>query len=813
MAITWGAWEYASGNGMRVGIDYTLTAVDHNSGSCTLTVYWYTQNQNKYTSDAQGLHIGGAAFDVGDIGWADASFTNNAGGGSTIQRAAHTYTYYYTTHDYGTGAVGNVAISGTINGADNGVTPTCSINVGIPQRPVIAPGASSIDAYYINDTTAAVNAFYQSDRYAQPVDTMWVQRWDSSSNSWTGWYATSNGGQAMVAGATNLFQAQATNTAGSSGVMTSAYIQSTPAAPSACSVTLSGGTTSVVRWQSNQSTFSYNYTYTVQRCSSTNGGSTFSAWSDVATGLQGGSSQWGDSGLTPGTTYKYRVFATCASGGSSNVTLNSASSESNTILSEAVPAPPTGLVASRNSDTSFSLTWADHPSTSAPYDNITVQRFDAKSGAWTTIGTLSGTATALTDTGTTANNEYTWRIRGENIAGASDWNTSTTHRTTPAPATISSVIAVSSGGMKVTWVNNAPYTAYVLTLRYFKNGTLVSDTVAVPVNATSYTVTGLDITASYKFGIQTSATEGSSTLLSGWTDSASTPASVPPTAPTNLAPNGIAANATTGAVLTWTHNPGLDGAGQTQYAVEWRVAGASTWTNNDGESSFDGIYNLPASFLVDGTTYEWHVRTYGVNATPSPWSATATFTARRAPSVSVTSPATTLTTADINVSWTLGTGDVQSVWEVNLLDADLNLIEFETAISTVLTTKLNTQVQNGKTYTVQVRVQNQYGIWSSWQTKVFTANLPLPAPSTLVVTYASGTGAAILSLTPSTPTGAQLPAKFVNIQRRASLPEDPENYGDWADVATNLAPNATIIDTTPALSDRTQYRAVTYAEV
>lgn len=813
MAITWGAWENAGGNGMRVGIDYTLTAVDHNVGYCTLTVYWYTQNQAKYNNDAQGLHIGGAASDIGDIGWADASFTNNAGGSSTVQRAAHTYTYYYSDRDYGTGNAANVSISGTINGADNGVTPSCSINVDIPQRPVAPPTIDHADASYANDSTASLTVFAGSTdtRYSAPVDYVNRRRWDSASGAWTGWEGHVNGFVPAVPGAANIWQAYAGNSAGITGIVQTVTIQTTPAAPSSCSARLTSGTASIINWANGQSTNNYSYTTYVQRASSTDGGTTWSGWSTIGS-VAGGTASYADSGLTPGTLYKYQVFANSTVGAN----LNSGTAASNSIQSEATPAAPTGLTATRNTDTSFALSWANTVSTTAPYDNVNVQRFDAASGAWVSVGTLlAGTATSLTDTATAANNEYTWRVRGENVAGVSDWVVSTTHRTTPAPVSISSVVAVSSGAMKVTWVNNTPYTATTLVLRYYKNGTLVSDTVAVPIGATTYTVTELDITASYKFGIQTKAVEGATTLLSGWTDSASTPASVPPVAPTNLAPNGIAVDDTGTIFLAWTHNPGLDGSTQSRYDIEWRVAGSSTWDNSDGESSDQGLYALSGESLVDGTTYEWHIRTYGVSVTASPWSAIATFTARKPASPSITTPSSsTLTTGQITVAWSLASDDVQSIWEVKLLDAALNVIEFETGTgSTTRSTVLTSPITNGATYTVQLRVQNQYGVWSSWKAKSLTAVLPLPAPASLSVTYGSGTGAAILTLSPTTPTGAQLPAAFVNIQRRATSLDDPDTFEDWADIATNLAPNATVIDTTPALADRTQYRAVTFAEV
>ena len=73
MSINWGAWEYASGNGMRVGVDLydSPSSPTSSTTSVTVTRKWYIEDQYSY-SDSQVLTYGGS--DSGST-----SFTNSMG--------------------------------------------------------------------------------------------------------------------------------------------------------------------------------------------------------------------------------------------------------------------------------------------------------------------------------------------------------------------------------------------------------------------------------------------------------------------------------------------------------------------------------------------------------------------------------------------------------------------------------------------------------------------------------------------------------------------------------------------------------------
>ena len=142
MAITWGAWQYAGGNGMRVGVDVSVSAVSNSSTNVVFTVVFYTENQYAY-SDPQTITFGGNIS--GSV-----NYTNSDGGGITTWRATKTPAYTYST--YGT-SPGNWTFTGTISGTYNSITPTVSVTVAIPARPYSVPASvTAATVAWVTDT-------------------------------------------------------------------------------------------------------------------------------------------------------------------------------------------------------------------------------------------------------------------------------------------------------------------------------------------------------------------------------------------------------------------------------------------------------------------------------------------------------------------------------------------------------------------------------------------------------------------------------------------------------------------------------------
>jgi hypothetical protein len=128
VAITWGAWEYSGGNGMRLGYEYAWRAVTSTSTQATIDLEIYTEVQFNYSGDTQTITYSGDASGT-------TNYTNNQSSGTTAYRGVLTYNYAYPTGSYNT-SPGSKSYGGTLSGAYNGVTPSFSTgSIAIPARP------------------------------------------------------------------------------------------------------------------------------------------------------------------------------------------------------------------------------------------------------------------------------------------------------------------------------------------------------------------------------------------------------------------------------------------------------------------------------------------------------------------------------------------------------------------------------------------------------------------------------------------------------------------------------------------------------
>jgi hypothetical protein len=168
-----------------------------------------------------------------------------------------------------------------------------------------------------------------------------------------------------------------------------------PAAPTSLTATATSTTQINLAWTDNAT----NETgYTVERRSPAGSGS----YSTVTT-LSAGANSFSNTGLTESTQYEYRVYATNAAGNSAN---------SNAASKFTIPATPTGLTATAVSSSQINLAWTD-VSTGNTGQRIE-RRSPSGSGSYSTLTTVSATATTYSDTGLTASTSYEYRIVATN---------------------------------------------------------------------------------------------------------------------------------------------------------------------------------------------------------------------------------------------------------------------------------------------------------------------------------------------------------------------------------------------------------------
>lgn len=168
-----------------------------------------------------------------------------------------------------------------------------------------------------------------------------------------------------------------------------------------------------------------------------------------------------------------------------------------------------------------------------------------------------------------------------------------------------------------------------------------------------------------------------------------------------VSPAGIVIDATIVNRFSWQHIIST-GTPQSKADLQWSADGA-TWNTLATVTGADQYYDVPANTFASGTKY-WRVRTYNTDNTASAWSDAAEFIAINAPSapsivIQSTGPRPRIT------------------WQTSEQEAYQLMLSNGYASGTVYGTekawRSPVYLTDGS-YTVRVRVQNQYGMWSEW---------------------------------------------------------------------------------------------------
>ncbi|MFH1689796.1 MAG: S8 family serine peptidase [Candidatus Eisenbacteria bacterium] len=171
-----------------------------------------------------------------------------------------------------------------------------------------------------------------------------------------------------------------------------------------------------------------------------------------ATSFTTASTSYADSGLTPGDTYYYRVFAVDAGSNESD-----ASATDSAVATDLPPAPPTGLVAVPGpSEGEIVVSW--NPNSEPDFDRYRLQRStapDFEPGS----EPFEGAVASYTDTGLVPGETYYYRViaidLGGNESGPSNVGSAVATDLAPAaPTGLTAVEGVSEGDVDVGWDAN-----------------------------------------------------------------------------------------------------------------------------------------------------------------------------------------------------------------------------------------------------------------------------------------------------------------------------------------------------------------------
>lgn len=225
-----------------------------------------------------------------------------------------------------------------------------------------------------------------------------------------------------------------------------------------------------------------------------------------------------------------------------------------------------------------------------------------------------------------------------------------------------------------------------------------SNTISVSGATTACTVPANTFpSGTIEWRVKVTANSGTTTT-SAWQEITTT--EVTPTAKP-VSPSGIVIDATIANRFSWQHIIST-GTPQSKADLQWSADG-TTWNMLATVTGENQYYDVPANKFTSGTKY-WRVRTYNTDGTASAWSDKAEFIAINAPSA----PSIVIQSTGPRPRITWQTSE-QEAYQLTLSSGYAS----GTVYGTEKAWRSPVYLADGS-YTVRVRVQNKYGMWSEW---------------------------------------------------------------------------------------------------
>lgn len=455
-----------------------------------------------------------------------------------------------------------------------------------------------------------------------------------------------------------------------------------------------------------------------------------------------------------------------------------------------VPAAPTNASASRQDDSTASVTWTRAASPDyAPISDQYVER-QTDGGSWVQLARVAPSLGEYVDSTISANHRYRYRVRSGNDAGKSAYATSGYIYTTPAAPTAVNVNRASAGVISVDVTASAPYATGFDVQRRENGGswTSVATNTSMPINDSTTAST-----------VRYRVRSVRSSLASAWKESADVQAVVAPNAPTITAKPAAVLSVGQTATVAWTPNH-PDGSVQSQAQV-LLTAPDETSTTVDISGTTAQYTFTPDSVGV----WTAQVRTHGLSASWGAWSQTVEWRMADRPIVAITSPATDGTEIDdlpLVISWEVTDVSGVSSQKVTIAqDGDTVYTRTPaTSVRSLQATRDDAAFEDGEAYTISIRVVNGYGL-DTTAVRTFAIGWDLPSVPDMTVEEGEGASA---SITVGTGPGSTVPTESITVQRIGA------DGSAWT-VATGLQDGDTVSDPLAPLGVDVTYRAIAYA--
>ena len=454
-------------------------------------------------------------------------------------------------------------------------------------------------------------------------------------------------------------------------------------------------------------------------------------------------------------------------------------------------SPPTSVAASLTGPAQITVTWTNPGGTD--WNDVWRAR-KGESGRGICIGSTIAAVTSFVDTAAPLGQEVRYLVfAGDGPRSSIDWST-----TEAWSGYVVSTLALPSGltakrvgpDVVLTWANPSG-TSTGAVIQSSTNGGTTWSTLASPTGTAMTTWTHASASQASTWTYRVALTVGAQTsAYSAASNTVAIPAA--PAAPSNLASPPVFDPAAA-VVFSWQPAP-VDTTDQSAYELQHRdqaVGGAFTSTGK--VTSATSARSFAAGTFTVGKKYEWQVRTYGLHASASPWSALAV-------SATSTTPVVSLAVADPYGSSTLTAtagyyqAESSPVATVSwTLQRGATLLEQATDTSGSLAHAFASPLSSGSTYTLTATVQSVAGLQSVPFSQTFVVTFAPPPVPVTSSNFSPATGSVLVSW--SVPAGS--PAAVSVEVWRGTLR-----------LASGLPLSGSILDRIPPLGTGLLYRVI-----
>lgn len=317
------------------------------------------------------------------------------------------------------------------------------------------------------------------------------------------------------------------------------------------------------------------------------------SWKNIAVIKSADTTSHVVTGLEPNSFYRFRMVAYKSYG-----TSKLYSKYTGAIPGYTAPAMVTGLTISASTDTTMTVTWDEN----AYADGFILDIY--KDGKWQQAADVTSAETSVVIEGLTASTLYKFRIKSYASNGSllinSTYSASVSGTTKPAAMSDVKVSASTSTSLTVSWNKNASATGYILQMYtdgVWKNIVNIKD-----INTTSYVISGLSASTSYKVRMVAYNNSTGSTLYGKYTGAITGTTS--PAAVTNLR---MTNRGTDFISVAWDKN-----ANATGYMVY--IYDGTSWKLVKTLTSASSVSHKITG-LESGKTYKVNVKAYKTSGT------------------------------------------------------------------------------------------------------------------------------------------------------------------------------------------------------